>query len=126
MASTTAKATHVWTIEDWQALGIVCGALLALITLAGLLWRKVVIPMLETVRLVSTLVRQLVGDRESIPPRPSLMDRLTSVQNNLAEQAVELAEVKRAQAEHLEWHASPGGRPAASTPVRPNGQQGRR
>ena len=123
MASTTAKATHVWTIEDWQALGIVCGALLALITLAGLLWRKVVIPMLETVRLVSTLVRQLVGDKDAMPRRPSLMELVTDVRAEMEQQALKLAQVERAQAEHLAWHAHPGKQPV---PVRPNGQQGRR
>jgi len=123
VASTTAKATHVWTIEDWQALGIVCGALLALITLAGLLWRKVVIPMLETVRLVSTLVRQLVGDKDAMPRRPSLMELVTDVRAEMEQQALKLAQVERAQAEHLAWHAHPGKQPV---PVRPNGQQGRR
>jgi len=123
VASTTAKATHVWTIEDWQALGIVCGALLALITLAGLLWRKVVIPMLETVRLVSTLVRQLVGDKDAMPRRPSLMELVTDVRAEMEQQALKLAQVERAQAEHLAWHAHPGRHP---TPARPNVQQGRR
>jgi len=123
VGSTTAKATHVWTIEDWQALGIVCGALLALITLAGLLWRKVVIPMLETVRLVSTLVRQLVGDKDATPPRPSLMEVVAGVQTGLAEQAAEIAQVKLAQAElREEWQTF-----RSRTPVvpKPNGQ-GRR
>ncbi len=108
------------TIDDWQAVGIVCGSLIALITVVGLLRRKVFIPMLETVRLVSTLVRQLVGDKDSIPHRPSLMELVTDVQNNLEQQALKLAQVERAQAEHLAWHEHPTRQPA-----RPNGQRGR-
>jgi hypothetical protein len=114
------------TIEQWQALGIVCGSIIALITVAGLLRRKVIVPMLETVRLVSTLVRQLVGDKDSTPRRPSLMELVTDVQSNLEQTAAEVAEVKAAQAAHLAWHASPGGKPAAAVPARPNGQRGSR
>ena len=111
------------TIEDWQAIGIVCGAIIALITLAGLLWRKAVIPMLETVRLVSTLVRQLVGDKDAMPRRPSLMELVTDVRAEMEQQAAKLAQVERAQAEHLAWHAQPSRQPV---PARPNGQHGRR
>lgn len=112
------------TLDQWQALGIVCGSLIALITVAGLLRRKVLMPMLETVRLVSTLVRQLVGDKDATPPRPSLMEVVAGVQSGLAEQAVELAQVKQAQAElREEWQTF-----RARTPVvpKPNGQSGRR
>lgn len=119
------------TIEDWQALGIVCGALLALITLAGLLWRKVVLPMLETARLVSTLVRQFVGDKDAKPPRPSLMEMVAGMQAGLEhqaavqeQQAVRLAQVERGQAElREEWSTF---RARSPVPGRPNGQQGRR
>jgi hypothetical protein len=112
------------TIESWQALGIVCGSIIALITVAGLLRRKVIVPMLETVRLVSTLVRQLVGDKDSNPPRPSLMEVVAGVQTGLAEQAVELAQVKQAQADLREEWQSFRGRPAP-VPSKPNGQRGR-
>lgn len=108
------------TIDQWQALGIVCGSIIALITVAGLLRRKVIVPMLETVRLVSTLVRQLVGDKDSTPRRPSLMELVTDVRTEMEAQALKLAQVERAQAEHLAWHEHPG-----RQPQRPAGQRGR-
>jgi hypothetical protein len=117
------STTHV-TIDQWQAVGIVCGSLIALITVVGLLRRKVIVPMLETFRQVSTLVRQLVGDKDSTPRRPSLMELVTDVRAEMEQQALKLAQVERAQAEHLAWHAHPGRQPATA-PGRPNGQRGR-
>jgi hypothetical protein len=45
------------------------------------------------------------------PGHPSLMD--------------EVADVKRQLAEHLEWHADPGGKPAGPDLSKPNGPSAR-
>jgi hypothetical protein len=106
------------TIEDWQAVGIVCGALLALLTLAGLVYRKGIRPMWRSMKLAARLLEQLVGDPEE--GIPSLMDQLATLQRSDAEMARKLDD-------HLEWHANPGGRPAKAVPPRPNGpSSGRR
>jgi len=102
------------TIEDWQAVGIVCGALLALLTLVGLVYRKAIRPMFRSLKLAARLVEQLVGDPEE--GVPSLMEQLAS----LHESDVRLA---RQLDDHLQWHANPAGRPAKSAPLRTNGPQ---
>lgn len=96
-------------LEIWQAIGVVSGSALALLTLIGLLHRKVVKPMWRAIRMWTRVAEQLLGDKEK--GVPSLMDQLNS-----------LAEMQKAQArqlsEHLEWHSA--------TAVRPNSVQPRR
>lgn len=80
-------------LEDWQALGIVCGALLALLTLVGLLWRKVVRPVWRaawrTIRRLNEVADDLLGDE--IKGIPSMKQRM--------------ADLERTQAEHMAvWH----------------------
>jgi len=50
---------------------------------------------------------QALGDKAA--GLPSLMERVESIEDKLAE--------------HLEWHANPGGRPAKAAPPRANGPQ---
>ena len=113
------------SLELWKDIGIVCGSLTALIVVVGLLRQKVIMPMFETARLVSELVRQLVGDGDAKPPRPSLMQLVAEVRTQQAEQAEEQARLARIVA-HLkaahEEHLTRDHRPAM---VRGNGQ-GRR
>jgi len=52
---------------------------------------------------------QALGDKQA--GLPSLMERVESIETKLAD--------------HLQWHADPGGRPAKPAPVRPNGPQPR-
>lgn len=106
------------TIEDWQAVGIVCGALIAALTLAGLVYRKAIRPMWRSMKLAARLLEQLVGDPDE--GIPSLMDQLASLHQSDMTLARKLDD-------HLEWHANPGGRPARPVTPRPNGPQpGRR
>lgn len=100
------------TLDQWQALGIVCGSILAALTLVTLVYRKAVQPMWRTFKLGARLIEQLVGDRDT--GVPSLMDRLAHLDANQAA-------VQRQLDEHLRWHASPGGRPAKLVPGKPNG-----
>lgn len=104
------------TIEDWQAVGIVSGALLALLSLAGLVYRKVIRPMWRSLKLAARLIEQLVGDPDE--GVPSLMDQLAALRQSDASLARKLDD-------HLEWHANPGGRPAKAVLPRPNGPQPR-
>ena len=100
------------TLDDWQAIGIICGALLALLTLVGVLYRKVIRPVFRSMKLAARLLEQLVGDPDD--GIPSLMERLARFDANQSEMARKLDD-------HLEWHANPGGRPAKATVPRPNG-----
>lgn len=101
------------TVEDWQAIGIVAGSMLAVLTLAGLVYRKGLQPMWRAgrraYRRANEAVDQILGDKAK--GIPSLSDRI--------------AKVEQAQAEHSQWHANPGGQPAKPVQPRPNGQRGR-
>jgi hypothetical protein len=86
-----------------------------LLTLVGLVYRKVIRPMWRSLKLAARLVEQLVGDPEA--GVPSLMQQLSA----LHESDVRLA---RQLDDHLQWHANPAGRPAKSAPpLRTNGPQ---
>lgn len=79
-------------------------------------------PVFETARLVSELVRQLVGDEDAKPPRPSLMQLVAEVRAQQAEQAEEQARLAQVVA-HLkaahEEHVARDHRPAVvRTPSR--------
>ncbi|HEX6968880.1 MAG TPA: hypothetical protein VF174_08760 [Micromonosporaceae bacterium] len=99
------------SVDDWQAVGIVSGAILAVLTLASLLYRKLVRPMWRAIRMWTRVAEQLLGDREH--GVPSLMDQLQSLAENQMLQGRQLAE-------HLEWHADPGGQPAGPVRSKPN------
>jgi len=99
------------SVEDWQAVGIVCGALLAVLTLLGLLYRKLVLPMWRAIRMWTKVAEQLLGDKER--GVPSLMEQLNALAENQVAQGQQLAE-------HLEWHANPGGHPASPARPKPN------
>ena len=107
-------------IDQWQAVGVVCGALLALFTLVGLVYRRVVRPMWarsrRTYKLATQLIEQLVGDADE--GVPSLMDQLGAFRRTQAD-------IERKLDDHLEWHAGPGAR-AARPATQPNGQRQRR
>lgn len=110
------------SLELWKDIGIVCGSLTAVIVVVGLLRQKVIMPVFETARLVSELVRQLVGDEDAKPPRPSLMQLVAEVRAQQAEQAEEQARLAKIVA-HLkaahEEHVARDHRPAVvRTPSR--------
>ena len=46
------------SIDEWQALGIVCGSLVMLLTLIGLLYRWVVRPVWRTLRRLNEVADQ--------------------------------------------------------------------
>lgn len=107
------------SIDQWKDIGYVCGAISALILVVGLLRQKVVRPVFETARLVSELVRQLVGDADAKPPRPSLMQLVAEVRAQQEEQAEEQARIARVVA-HLkashEEHLTRDHRPRVNGP----------
>lgn len=81
------------SVENWAAVGIVCSAILAATGVLFLVTRGIG-RMWHLLRKVNRLLDQTLGS----PGRPSLMDRVEGIEDKLAE--------------HLHWHASPGGRPA--------------
>lgn len=82
-------------LEDWQALGIICAALLSLLTLMGLTWRWGVRPVWRTLRRLNEVADLLLGDKER--EMPSLQDRLGVFSDRLSA-------AEKAHAEHLRWH----------------------
>ncbi len=101
------------SVDDWQAVGIVAGAMLAVLTLAGLVYRKGLQPMWRAGRRAykraNEAVDQILGDKAK--GILSLSERI--------------ATLEQAQREHSEWHANPAGQPAKPVQPRPNGQRNR-
>ena len=83
-------------LEDWQALGIVCGALIAFLTLVGLTWRWGVRPVWRTLRRLNEVADLLLGDKDR--DVPSLQDRLGVLNDRISA-------AERRHAEHLSSHA---------------------
>lgn len=118
-------------LDFWQALGVVSGALIAVMTLIGLLWRWVVRPVFQTIKRLNRVADDLLGDRER--RIPSLTERVVTQtaateQNSatLARLADQVTQQGHRIDEHLSWHSG-GGRlnglaPAPVTP-RPAGRQ---
>jgi hypothetical protein len=92
-------------LDQWQALGIVSGSLVALLTLTGLLYRWVVRPVFRLIKRLNAWLDSVNGDRGN--GVPSLLDRVKSIEQK--------------QQEHLDWHAV-GGR--GNGPRPPTGRPG--
>jgi hypothetical protein len=65
--------------------------------------------MWHLLRKVNRLLDQTLGEpaEGNRPARPSLMERVESIESKLED--------------HLQWHTSPGSRPATRAPLQPNG-----
>lgn len=97
-------------LDQWAALGIVCGALLSLLGLIGVLYRWVVRPVFRVIKRLNDWLDTVNGDREK--GIPSLVERVKSIEQK--------------QQEHLNWHTggtkpngprpSTGGRPGIGGP----------
>ena len=102
------------TLDDWQALTIVCGAILAVAAVAVLIV-KVVRRAWHVVKLFNRLglwLDQALGK----PGQPGLMEQVAG----LNEQVVD---IRRQLDAHLRWHGHPGDRPARPMRPQPNGDQ---
>lgn len=65
------------TLDAWQAIGIVCGALLAALTLLGLLYTKAVRPMWRGLRRLGQMADLFLGDKEKgLPSLPEQVEGL--------------------------------------------------
>jgi hypothetical protein len=85
-------------LDYWQGLGIVCGALIALMTLVGLVYRWVVRPVWRTIRRLNEVADQLLGDKTR--RIPSMTERMEALEQKLDE--------------HLAWHKPPVNGPAVT------------
>lgn len=103
-------------VDEWQQVGVVSGALLAVLTLVTMIWRRVVRPVWtatwRTIRRLDQVADDLLGDAaKGVPSMVDRMGRLEGAQADLARQL----------AEHIEWHGGgPGrtnGRPPVPTPA---------
>jgi hypothetical protein len=92
VGSATPETDGTVSLDQWQALGIVCGSLLTLLTLVGLLYRWVVRPVWRTLRRLNEVADQLLGDKAK--RIPSMTDRMAALERELAE--------------HVRWHSATG------------------
>lgn len=83
-------------LDFWQALGIVCGALAALLALLGLIYRWLVRPVIRIIRRLNEVADLLLGEpaRGDRPARPSMAERMSTMERLLNE--------------HLASHGGPG------------------
>lgn len=104
-------------IDNWQALGVVCGAILTAATLVNLAWRKVIRPMWRALRTAyqraNDAVDIILGDE--VKGIPGLAGRLAKLE------LAQAAALELVRAEHASWHAPPGAMPARPYAPRPNG-----
>jgi hypothetical protein len=107
-------------LDFWQALGVVCGALITAGTLIGLTIRWVVRPVWRTIRRLNLVADDLLGDKAR--HMPSLAERVAANTLQTAALAVSidrqtsrLEEVAHRLDEHLTWHSG-GGRSRANGP----------
>lgn len=108
------------SLEDWQALGVVAGALVAVLVV--LAWTaRGMRRMWHLMRKANRWLDQALGEppRDGQPGRPSLMQRVEGLER-------QVAEVKTAVDEHQAWHNAPGGRPARRGAEQQNGPDIRR
>ncbi|HEU4541761.1 MAG TPA: hypothetical protein VFR23_11605 [Jiangellaceae bacterium] len=88
------------SIAEWQQVGTVCVAILAVLTLVGLVYRKVIRPVLRaawrTIRRLNLVADDLLGDKAR--KIPSMTERMAALEGKLDD--------------HLSWHNDPRGRPA--------------
>lgn len=86
-------------LDDWQALGVICGALVALCALLGIVYRWVVRPVWRTIRRLNEVADDLLGDKARNIP---------SLTQRLAAQTEQVAQLGRRLDEHLTWHSARG------------------
>lgn len=90
-------------VDLWQQVGMVCGALIALLTLVGLVWTKGIRPMWRSawriLHRLDQVADDILGDRTK--GKPSIVDYVRAVDGKLTE--------------HLNWH-SDGGRSNGDRP----------
>lgn len=114
-------------LDFWQALGVVCGALIAAGTLIGLTTRWVVRPVWRTIRRLNEVADDILGEppRGNRPRRLSLAERVAenteqsiATAASVAQQTSRIEELAHRLDEHLTWHA--GGGAARSNGPRPH------
>lgn len=98
-------------MDFWTQLGIVCGAIIALLAVGSWTARGIR-RVWHLMRKVNRLLDQTLGD--PVAGKPSLMQRVQSIERTQDD-------IRQQLAEHLQWHADPQGQPARSTQPRPNG-----
>ena len=72
----------MWDLDFWQSVGIVCGGILALLTLAAMIYRKLVRPMWRaawrTIKRLNQVADDLLGDEAK--RIPSMTARMASLE----------------------------------------------
>jgi len=86
-------------LDFWQAVGVVCGSLIAALTLIGLVYRWVMRPVWRTIRRLNEVADDLLGDKARNIP---------SLTQRLAAQTEQVAQLGHRLDEHLTWHSGKG------------------
>jgi hypothetical protein len=118
-------------VDFWQALGVVSGALIAVMTLIGLVYRWVLRPVWQLIRRLNEVADDILGEpaRLDRAARPSLAARVaaltaasqstTAMTQMTAQTLTQVADQVQQQGhrldEHLTWHSG-GGRASRNGP----------
>ena len=105
-------------LEDWGKIGVVCGTLIALGTVIGWVYRKVVRPMwrhtVRSWRRINRGADDLLGKPAEYDDEGNLVSpEVTSLRTEIIKLQSQLVDMRRDLDTHLLWHQSPRGRPAA-------------
>lgn len=89
-------------VDQWQQVGVVAGALIAVFTLVGLIWRKAVRPVWKaawrTIRRLDQVADDLLGDEAK--GVPSMVTRVRSLD-------AQVRELDQKLNEHIAQHGGP-------------------
>jgi len=103
------------SVDDWEAIATVCGALVGLAAVAEIA-RRVVRRMFQVLKQAAIFLRQVNGG----PNQPTMMDVLHEIKSTNQANSVRLTSIEKWQADHMEQ-----GHPTAG-PIAVPFQRGRR
>ncbi len=111
-------------LDQWQALAVVCGAILGVAAVVRLAW-KVANGMWQRARKeAADLITTLQATSADFL---SVKAEVLAGRADIAALRVEVAQLGQTLDEHITWHNQPAGRPAKPVPPQPNGPRpGRR
>ncbi len=107
-------------LDQWQALAVVCGAILGVAAVVRLVW-KVAYGMWKRARKeAADLITTLQATSADFL---SVKAEVLAGRADIAALRVEVAQLGETLDEHITWHNQPGGRPARPGTNLPNGQR---
>lgn len=125
MGGITQENGYLMSFDDFIRLGAGAGALGAIGLVLGWTFKKVVLPMWNSIarafRRLDRAADEVNGRPEERDPLGNLLSpeitplraELQKLLSNLAEQRIEIAAIRADLDTHVQWHPSPSGQPAS-------------